>query len=391
MTKISKASIRNGQSFYLTGKDSKLRQYSIVAFCIVTIFILKHKFSSTAFDEDVGVNSGLQGGGRLEIPEAKKPQTKTPEFDQQNLKTVQTVREQHKNQNDRNFGEIASKVFKENQETLELRDHEVFPSEYHFDQKEIYHHYKNGLSGKVIEDMLMCHAYAFHNNVVYGGSCGDPQDNMGVHSALLDSLGLKDILPFACPRDKTFKDDIRRSVIPLKKCKEYDTRIWTPEYVHYLRSIVSLPARNDDSFTVAVHVNRREKITPCSKQHQGFNRYLPNLHFMNVIEKYSKPGGTVRMFSQEESFEPMDDFIAKGYKVSYETDLSKIWHAFATADVFILSRSDFSMIPALIARGKVVYTPSWHGPLKGWEVVDNDIMHKTDAEFVRLRATCRDS
>ena len=299
---------------------------------------------------------------------------------------------------DKRIQEIVSRVFNEDpDEKIELRNHEVFPTTYNVNtQKEIYHHYKKGKrSGEVIEDILMCHAYAFHINATYGGSCDDPHETMVIHSNLLDSLGLKDKMPFACPRDKNLKDGIRRSTVSLSKCKQHDTRIFTPEYVNYLRSLVSLPSptTNDDGvFTIAVHLNRRRQITPCSKyKHEGFDRYLPNLHFMNVINKYIKPEGEntkVLIFSQEESYEPLDDFAAKGYEVSYETDLSRIWHAFVTSDVLILSRSDFSMIPALVAQGKVVYTPSWHAPLKGWEVVDKEIMDMTDAETVRLRVGC---
>jgi hypothetical protein len=119
---------------------------------------------------------------------------------------------------------------------------------------------------------------------------------------------------------------------------------------------------------------------------------LPNLHFLNLIERcYPKDQGNnarVVVFSQAKSFEPLEEFSKKGYEVSIGDDLNEIWKTFLTADVVILSRSDFSLIPAIVAQGKVVYTPFWHKPLRRWEQVDRDTLAKTKAEMDRLKESC---
>jgi hypothetical protein len=372
MTKFSKSSLHRTGT---TNNQQNVRRLLIGVGVVTAIFGLMNIFSSSSSDE-MAKNPALKGGGGV---------LESSTLLDQPLK----VETEKKEMDDRDFGKMASEIFDENPAHFALRDHEVYPSEYHFDtRKEIYHHYKKGQSGAVIEDILMCHAYAFHHNATYGGSCGETDDTMTIHKGLLDSIGLADRMPFACPKHEGGKDDgIRRSVTPLAKCREYNTRIWTPEYVNYLRSIVTVAPRKHDKYTIVVHIRRRG-VTPCARTKEGFQRYLPNLHYMNLIETYKKPGSKVLIFSQVDSYEPLDEFTAKGYEVSFEEDLESIWHAFVTADVAIMSRSDFSMVPGLVAEGTVVYTPMWHPPIKGWEIADNPTMEKTDAENARLKESC---
>jgi hypothetical protein len=78
----------------------------------------------------------------------------------------------------------------------------------------LFHHYHKGKAGAVIEDMLMCHAYAFHHDAMYGGSCGEPSTKTQSHQDLLESIGLKNVLLFSCPADHAEDEHTRRSVIP---------------------------------------------------------------------------------------------------------------------------------------------------------------------------------
>jgi hypothetical protein len=151
-----------------------------------------------------------------------------------------------------------------------------------------------------------------------------------------------------------------------------------------LKSLVKYPAKNEDEFVIVAHI-RRGDVTPCRPKNKGFDRYLPNKHFMDVIDLYNKPGARVEIITESNSFEAMDEFREKGYNVNLDEDLGEIWRTFVTADVVILSRSDFSMIPAVVAMGQVVYTPFWHEPIRGWDRVPKDIMIETDAETERLR------
>jgi hypothetical protein len=87
--------------------------------------------------------------------------------------------------------------------------------DYQFENVKYFHHYTKGKSGAVIEDMLMAHAYAFHKNGLYGGCCRKKDTvNVERHEDLLDALGLKGALPFACPKDfHDQKASQRRNII----------------------------------------------------------------------------------------------------------------------------------------------------------------------------------
>jgi hypothetical protein len=66
----------------------------------------------------------------------------------------------------------------------------------------IFHHYVHTTQSSAIEDMLMCHAYAFHMNATYGGACsGADTPEMAANEALLDAIGLREALPFKCSVD----------------------------------------------------------------------------------------------------------------------------------------------------------------------------------------------
>lgn len=251
---------------------------------------------------------------------------------------------------------------------------------------QIFHNYFPGKSGKVVEEMLIAHAYIFHQNTTYGGCCGSRSAKMTAHEDLLDALGLKDVLRFRCPRDYIHDTKTRRSVIPKDRYMSEDTHIWTPEYVDYLRSLVTYPERRHKEYTIVVHM-LRGNTSPCKKVNRGYHSYLSNLHYQNLIDKYMKPGARVIIYTSAKSFEDLNEFKNRGYEVNTGTSLKDTWKEFVTADVFIMSRSDFSMVPAMVAKGIVVYTPFWHHPLRLWKRASKSIMKKTDEETVRLQKT----
>lgn len=252
---------------------------------------------------------------------------------------------------------------------------------------QMFHNYFKGKSGKVVEDMLMAHAYIYHHNATYGGCCGNLSVKMTAHEDLLDALGLKGVLRFKCPRDFISADTrTRRSVIPKDHYAAEDTRIWTPEYVDYLRSLVTYPEKRHREYTIVVHMLRGNS-SPCKEKSRGFYSYLPNLHYQNLIDKYMQPGARVIIYTSAKSFEDLNEFRNRGYEVNTDTSLKDTWKEFVTADVFIMSRSDFSMVPAMVANGIVVYTPFWHHILRRWKRASKSIMKQTDEETTRLQET----
>jgi hypothetical protein len=250
-------------------------------------------------------------------------------------------------------------------------------------------------SGSAIQDMLMAHAYAFREGATYGGACG-PSDHLSQSQHLIDdALGLTLVLPFACPSEST---DIL--VDRTKYYTSEDIRIWTPEWIHYIQqqpqvlrvnnhSSVAVPA--DHPLTIVAHI-RRGDLNPCCWE----GRYLPNSHYLTLIERYLQLHGqeeektnhiNVIIFSESQSFESFDDFRNKGYQVVLDGEPADAWKTMMRADVLILSKSSFSLVPAVLSAKegrKVVYTKFNHLPLKGWDIVENALNLKSKKETRKM-------
>jgi hypothetical protein len=127
---------------------------------------------------------------------------------------------------------------------------------------------------------------------------------------------------------------------------------------------------------VVVHI-RRGDVVPCWDI-----RYLPNSHYLTILKKF--PREAVTIFSESLSFEEWDDFSQ--YKLSLDTPIEVVWRAMMLADVLVMSKSSFSIVPAIFNRHTVVYTPFWYRPLEHlhWTVVDAKAMNTTKAEVIRL-------
>lgn len=352
---------------------------------LVLIFILFSSFSGSSDNE-------LKTGGeptsihKLRSPNNAEKEQKIPPSEKMETNKEDIIEEQPEAPDVQEKLKLQQEIVHEEKKNRndEPGVHVEAMEDYNFENVTYFHRYTGGKSGAVIEDMLMAHAYAFHMNGVYGGCCADGE-YVVKHVELLDALGLKEALPFACPHDypREGKQKVMKT-IGLDSYHTEDTRIWTPAYVAYLKSLVKYPKKNEDEFVIVAHI-RRGDVTPCRPKTLGYDRYLPNKHFMDVIDLYNKPGARVEIISESNSFESLDEFREKGYIVNLDEDLGEIWRTFISADVVILSRSDFSMIPAVCAMGQVVYTPFWHPPIRGWERVSKDIMIETDAETQRLR------
>ncbi len=238
-------------------------------------------------------------------------------------------------------------------------------------------------SGAFIQDMLMCHAYAYHNNMVYGGVCARDTSRKykSKHQELLNSIGLSKFLGYACPPD----DDT-----PLQDRMDYikdDTGIFTPQYLDYLQKLVEYPPKSRRR-RIAVHI-RRGDISPCRPRTRGYPRYLPNQHFLRLIDRYNPQNNSdVFIYSESDSYENFGEFRNRGYKVVLDGSIGKVWKGILKSDVIILSRSSFSLVPAIMTKGKVVFTPFWHQPLPNWDVVEETFVNESLMEFRRLKATC---
>jgi hypothetical protein len=149
----------------------------------------------------------------------------------------------------------------------------------------IFHHTpssRDGKEGHVILDMLMFHAYTFHQREIYGGSCGAGNDvGRDPERSLIKAVGLEGILRFACPSE--INTPMRKKDVPSKNYKADGVRSMTPEYLELLRSVVKYPERKRTEYTIVVHISR-DKFTPCRQKYKDYDPYLPNKHYQ--VRKY---------------------------------------------------------------------------------------------------------
>jgi hypothetical protein len=240
-------------------------------------------------------------------------------------------------------------------------------------------------SGAAIQDMLACHAYAYHHNATYGGACGN-SPFVKDHQVLIDTLGLTDILPFACPP----KDDPRHVLVNIADyLLKPDTSLWTPDWQrivrHHVAKAIPNPNSNENKCRIAVHI-RRGDVNPCCAQ----NRYTPNSLYLELLKEYYNHNDKcqVEIYSQSKSFEPFDEFSSEGYSFQLDGDPMEAIKALLTANVAILSKSSFSLVAAVLrdqSVGKVVYTPFWHAPLKGWDYVPVPLIKDMNQRVKQLR------
>ena len=241
-------------------------------------------------------------------------------------------------------------------------------------------------SGMAIGNMLQGHAYAVHHNYIYGGACrrnlpksANHQSRLHQHMELLDAMGLSDVLRFDCPPNAT---------VPLLTRKQYGNakKYLTGAYFEFLRTLIKYPNKPERR-TIAVHV-RRGDITPCGIMTDGYYRYLPNQYYLRLIDRYNpKNDSDVFVYSESDSFETFDDFRERGYNVVLDGPLAEVWQGIMMSDVVILSRSAFSLVPAYLTNGIVVFPECWLSPLPGWVVVKEDI-NATALDLQRLNVTC---
>ena len=265
-------------------------------------------------------------------------------------------------------------------------------------------------SGAVLQDMLLAHAYAFQQNQTYGGACATDaakqrdeettqQQQQQDHWRMIEALGLRHVLKFACPTtDPQLASSSSSSIIIDRHLyTRFGTRIWTPEWLQHIRSQQQPQQEVVDQYdtsttnirgkrSVVAHI-RRGDVDLCDPQTS--DRYLTNQHYLNLLAMYAdNTKDAVTIFSEQKSTESWEDFRQHQsyYNLQLDQPPVEAWKAMMQADVLILSKSSFSIVPALFNRhGVVVYTPFWVQPLPHWRVVDDDTDRAARRAALRLR------
>ena len=93
-----------------------------------------------------------------------------------------------------------------------------------------------------------------------------------------------------------------------------------------------------------------------------------------------------------ESFQPFVDYWPS-IEFDYDSSLEDIWSHFMNADVFIMSKSSFSQVPAMMNRGKHIYSPFLVGEfgleeaIPTWTTVDTALLQQAEEYSQHIKDT----
>ena len=238
---------------------------------------------------------------------------------------------------------------------------------------------KSDLAGSAVQDMLLAHAFCYKHNLTYGGACLPwfiPARRKT--QELLENIGYAGILRYnTCPTKPSM-------LLDSKLFRHKDASLFSESWRQSLlaeheQNVQSAVVSSNSSklvFEIVAHI-RRGDIDPCFKP----ERYLANSYYISLIERYWPTNNNltvhVTIFSESDSFESFAVFRERNYTLRLDTDLSECWETMKNADVFIMSRSTFSYVPALLNTKTVCYTQFWLDPMKGWDIADPDILFKS--------------
>lgn len=257
-------------------------------------------------------------------------------------------------------------------------------------------------SGAAIQDYLMAHAFSYQFQRQYLGVCGDANRPTMQHNeeqvimTMLDVLGLREEIPILdeCP------NETETSSILLERSMYFDwkdTDIWTDEWLNELNRRRKSPMSQRDTTmvqsekrnqTMVIHI-RRGDVHPCDDF--ILPRYMPNSHYLALLKKYRRAyHKRVIIHSEYRSrVEDWSDFAPiDNVQLKLDVDPIETWRDILEADVFIMSKSSFSLVPALFTNAKiVVYTPFWHRPRPHWVIVPKKLLDETKRSVALLRET----
>lgn len=246
-------------------------------------------------------------------------------------------------------------------------------------------------SGAQIFEMLTAHAYASYLGYEYGGVCGKSR-YMEDYLKLTASLGLEDELIFNSASCSQIADEC--FIYHKLSClRQFSWAFMSYEWKAYMRNKVyqalHLEEKSDPNFSIAVHI-RRGDVTPCLEKVATRKRYDPNQHFLDIIDRYAEDGATVTIYTVKKSYEPFSVFRSRNYRLILGGSIETVWRGILQADMFVMSRSAFSLVPAVLSRGSVVFTPYPYmpHPHSDWHVVMESILNRTESLQGRLFQNC---
>jgi hypothetical protein len=244
--------------------------------------------------------------------------------------------------------------------------------------------------GSSIMSYLLAHAFSFKLGRTFLGACGAElakplfRSRIRAQKDMLAMLNLQEEIPVTtkCPNRKNktsmFLTEGLFTRLPLGS-------LFTQEWLQRMKSLQPLTvttktSRQKDRVLVA-HV-RRGDVSPCDSY--TASRYLPNSYYLSLIKHYQTDMHRVVVYSELDSWEDWTDFkMIPQLELKLNDSEIEVWRGIMQADLFISSRSTFSAVPALLAKGKVICSQDC---LPQWEKAPADLLKNAIANMKKLKA-----
>lgn len=250
-------------------------------------------------------------------------------------------------------------------------------------------------SGSVIRHMLWHSLHAYQTNTTYCGACGTSQHSPVV-KRLLNAMGLLEELPL-------LGDECLDGVDFLKKLKWPNLGVfrsdafarWRKRMMgivqgHIVGGNHSIQEGDSDHgeewwqqrrpYTDVAHVRRGDLDLGTAARGREKSMYLPNDYYIQLIERYKRPGGRVVVHTEEAylftnnsvtraTTEGNDAFLVRNYTVIVGGKEEDAWRDFVDCDVLIGSKSAFTFVSAMFSRGTVLFPNNFISPMPDWILV----------------------
>jgi hypothetical protein len=159
----------------------------------------------------------------------------------------------------------------------------------------------------------------------------------------------------------------------------------TADFLNFIRKKAEpnlLPEKKSENPQIAMHIRRGDVSFTTHK-----NRYIPNQYFLDYCKRILSvyPTAEITIFSESESSEDFSAFKELGCFLSLDTDLVKTWAQIINSDVFFMSKSSFSYVPAMYNKNLVVYFPAWYQKLKNWISSEDEDSWENILEFLNKK------
>ncbi len=234
-------------------------------------------------------------------------------------------------------------------------------------------------SGACFHNLLLQYSYCINNDLEFGGlivgkneevHTGD-QDPFLNKQSICNMLGLPDILKYDEIQTKNI------DIINIKNLhKTHDEKLFNNNFIKLLHSSCKIyKSIKQNYLTVGIHI-RRGDVKPIGKWAE---RYLYNKYYLDLINliKTINNNCMIKIFSESKSYESFEDFKLLNCNLYLDKEIEYTWTELINSNIFIMSKSSFSYVPAVYNKNIVIYHPFWHNKLPSW-------LDITDINFNKL-------